>query len=462
MTATATASESGEVELHHDLPAGIVEWVASLGPGTVTRLERHVARREAWVVDVRRADGSVLEGFLRLEREPEADNPWSLEKETRIVEALASTVVPVPVVYGWNDDLHAALFERIPGRADLPAMDEATQHAVMTHFMEVVGDMHTLDLDTLTLPPMPMPTTALECALGEVDLILDKWSGFLETYSDPLITFGVDWLRRNAPTSIARVSLVQGDTGPVNFMFDGDRVNAVIDWEWGHFGDPMEDLGNICVREFWNPSGGLLGLFDHYEKSSGIPVDLDAVRYYRVQQNVRGMIPIHAVTMHAHPREPVAWYLAYRYVGDRSTCEALAEAMGLDVSIPSPLEDPGPADVLADAAKYALANDVAAAVTDPFVLSRLNDARILVDCMDRVRRFGPILEVVELDELELLLGVRPDSVATGMQTLTGAIAAHSLPDEAIVAYLLRRSVRLEQLYAPAVALYPERRWSPLE
>ena len=67
------------------------------------------------------------------------------------------------------------------------------------------------------------------------------------------------------PKTIARVSLVQGDTGPVNFMFDGDRVSAVIDFEWGHYGDPMEDLGNICVREFWNPSGGLTGLFKLYE-----------------------------------------------------------------------------------------------------------------------------------------------------------------------------------------------------
>ena len=58
------------------------------------------------------------------------------------------------------------------------------------------------------------------------------------------------------------------------------------------------------------------------------------MRYYRVQQNVRGMIPIHAVTVHAHPGEPVAWYLAYRYVGDRATCEALAAAAGIVVDPP--------------------------------------------------------------------------------------------------------------------------------
>ena len=58
------------MNLKHDLPEGTVEWIAEIGGGEITRLHRHVARREAWVVDVTRPDGSVLEGFLRLERVP--------------------------------------------------------------------------------------------------------------------------------------------------------------------------------------------------------------------------------------------------------------------------------------------------------------------------------------------------------------------------------------------------------
>ena len=73
----------------------------------------------------------------------------------------------------------------------------------------------------------------------------------------------------------------------------------------------------LAIKEV-NGSGGLKGLFKLYEQSSGIPYDRDATMYYRVQQNVRGMIPIHAVTVMAHPREPVAWFLAYRYIGDRA------------------------------------------------------------------------------------------------------------------------------------------------
>ena len=49
-----------------------------------------------------------------------------------------------------------------------------------------------------------------------------------------------------APTSPTRAtpgpSLVQGDTGPGNFLHDGRRVTAFLDFELGHLGDPMEDL----------------------------------------------------------------------------------------------------------------------------------------------------------------------------------------------------------------------------
>jgi hypothetical protein len=64
------------MEFTHDLPDGVTDWVASVAGGDVTRLERHVARREAWVVDVRCTDGTVLEGFLRIDRDPQPGNPW--------------------------------------------------------------------------------------------------------------------------------------------------------------------------------------------------------------------------------------------------------------------------------------------------------------------------------------------------------------------------------------------------
>ena len=454
------------MELKHDLPEGTVEWIAEVGGGEITALHRHVARREAWVVDVTRPDGTVLECFLRLERVPAGPrSSTSLVRETRIIQALASTDIPVPDVYGVNHELHCTLFERVKGRSDIDKIDDPRQQrAVMEDFIRVIARMHQLDLDDLDLADvMPyIPTTPQEAALNDVDLALEQWSSFLATYHDPLISYGVRWLRDNAPTTIARLSLVQGDTGPVNFMFDGDRVSAIIDLEWGHFGDPLEDLGNICVREFWNPSGGLTGLFTLYERESGIPYTKFAAQYYRVQQNVRGMIPIHAISVNAHPRESLAWFLCYRYLGDRATCESLAEAAGLVVERPTMPVDEGDRDILSEAAVWSLERDVEPHLSDPFARSRVGDASILIRIMDRKRRYGATLDAIECEELTPLLGARPATRAEGTVELDRIINEGDVDDAAVITYLTRRAYRDEWLFEPAVSLYPARNWSPLD
>ncbi|MEZ4216443.1 MAG: phosphotransferase [Myxococcota bacterium] len=449
-----------------DLPDGLLEWVARTGGGDVARLERHVARREAWVVDVARPDGTTLEGFLRLQREAGVD-PRRLERETRIVEALGARGIPVPAVHGWNAALRATLFERDRGRSDIDKLeDRARQRAVMEDFVRVVARVHALDPDELGLDDVMAyrPKTPRECALAEVDAVVAQWRPFLERNADPLTTYGLQWLERFAPDAVARVSLVQGDTGPVNFLFQDDRVSAVVDWELGHYGDPLEDLGNIAVREFWNPSGGLDGLFALYARESGIPYDRFRARYYAVHQNVRGMIPIHWVCANAHPRESLAWYLAYRYVGDRATAEMLALAMEVEVERPEMPEGEGDGgrDVLADAALYAQERDVAPRLADPFAASRARDVATLVACMDRRRRHAAALDAALCEDVAALLGGRFDAGAGALRALDAAVRAGGLDDAALLRVLARKAWRDEWLHAPAVALYPERRWSAFD
>ncbi|MFK7897772.1 MAG: phosphotransferase [Myxococcota bacterium] len=452
-------------ELDHDLPAGMTEWISQVGEGEIVTLRRHVARREAWIVDIKRSDGSVLEGFLRLQRETEKVDPRRLERETRITQALGKTDIPATQVYGWNGDLRATLFSRDPGSADIDRLEDAAQQrAIMEDFMRVLARMHQLDLDALGIDDVMSrrPTTAKETALDSVHEIENQWKFFLKGYQDPLTTYGLQWLERFVPEEVARVSLVQGDTGPVNFMFQGDRVSSIIDWELGHWGDPMEDLGNIMVREFYNPSGGLTGLFDLYSEASGIPYARFAAQYYAVHQNVRGMIPIHYVCLNAHPRESLASYLCYRYVGDRATVEMLAAAMEIEIARPEMPEAAGERDVLAEAAIYAQEKDVVPKLEDAFATSRADAVRMLIACMDRKRRFGPAIEEIDCEELGTLLGQRPASRAEGLIQLEEAIQARKLEDEPLIQYLARNAYRDEWLYAPAVDLYPARSWSEID
>jgi aminoglycoside phosphotransferase (APT) family kinase protein len=446
---------------NQDLPTGIPEWLGEVCKGQITRLERHTARREAWVVDVQDSKGEVAEGFLRLERAPILGDPWSLARETRIVEALHETPVPVPRVLARNDLLACTLFERVRGRADLQNAPPDQQRPVMEHFFDIIADLHTIDIERFPPDEFPRPASIRDCALGEMDLVTNRWKGFLSSYQDPLITYGIDWLERYVPTSIPRVSLVQGDTGPANFLFEDHRVTSVIDWEWGHLGDPMEDLGNICVREFWNPSGGLSGLMERYQQRSGLEVNLHAVRYYRVQQNMRGMIPIAERTIIADPHEPLAWYLAYRYIGDRATLEAMAESMGITIERPEMPADTGTVDPLAASAGWANEHDVQPALTSAFARARATEVSVLVKCMERVRRLGNEIERADLGELSTLLGRRIGNVTSGNAELDAAIRSRHLDDQQLIRFLGRRAYRLEWLYSPVTLLYPNRQWAPL-
>ncbi|MGB1141708.1 MAG: phosphotransferase, partial [Halioglobus sp.] len=328
---------------------------------------------------------------------------------------------------------------------------------------DIIARLHQLDADDLKLDDKlgDKPATAAECALDDVDRQLQQFDSFLSQYTDPLITYAVQWLRRHAPESVARISLVQGDTGPVNFMFEGDKVTAVVDWEWGHWGDPMEDLGNICVREFWNPSGGLKGLFQRYQAASGIPYNRFSAQYYRIQQNVRGMIPIHVACHYMPEGQSLAWYLCYRYIGDRSTCEALADAMGISIEKPQFPEERAPGN-FARAVGNHLRTDIEPALSSKFAQSRAADIAILVECMERVHHYGELLQAQECAEVSALLGQPLPDYTQAMSELNAAIIDGKLSDEDVIPYLARRAYRDEWLHWPVTRLYPDRQWSPLD
>ncbi|MET0270823.1 MAG: phosphotransferase family protein [Sphingomonas sp.] len=444
-----------------NLSEAVLDWVAGTLGGRITRLDRAVARREAWLVDARRPDGTTIEAFLRIERDRHPDDPSSLAKEVAVLAALARTDVPVPGVYGSSEALGVALFERLRGRPDLPDAPVEQQRAVMRDFIAVVARLHSLDPEVLGLEQLARPATPAECALGEVDRLVRRHADFLARGYDPLLRYGIAWLRRFVPESVARVSLVQGDTGPTNFMFEGDRVASVFDWEWAHFGDPIEDLGNIATREFWNPSGGMAGLLDHYAAATGFAADRDRVRYYCVQQQIRGMIGIHRATVQASPHEPITWYLAYRYIGDRATCEAIADAMHVRLDAPDLPEEHDAADPLAEAAVHALNADIAPGTSGDLAAARIRDVEIMIRCMDRVARYGRQVDDAERAEAEALLGIALPDVAAAAAALNRAIDAGGLDDAALLRFLYRRAARREWLYLPCTRLYPDRAWSPL-
>ena len=66
----------------------------------------------------------------------------------------------------------------------------------------------------------------------------------------PVFELALQWLKRHRPPDPARLSLVHGDFRNGNLVVDEGGLRAVLDWEMAHLGDPMEDLGWICVNSW--------------------------------------------------------------------------------------------------------------------------------------------------------------------------------------------------------------------
>jgi len=85
------------------------------------------------------------------------------------------------------------------------------------------------------------------------------------------------------------MTLVHNDFRNGNFLVNGAGIVAVLDWEIAHIGDPMRDLGWICVNS-WRfggdkPVGGFgdyQDLFRGYEEVSGQPVNIEQVKFWEV------------------------------------------------------------------------------------------------------------------------------------------------------------------------------------
>ncbi|HEY0597327.1 phosphotransferase family protein [Sphingopyxis sp.] len=115
------------------------------------------------------------------------------------------------------------------------------------------------------------------------------------TIRRPVFDLAFRWLTDNAPPVPAEPKLVHGDFRNGNLMIGPDGLRAVLDWELAHVGDPMEDLGWICVNS-WRfgridlPVGGFGTLDDllaGYELISGSRLDRSAVHWWEVYGTIR-------------------------------------------------------------------------------------------------------------------------------------------------------------------------------
>ena len=115
-----------------------------------------------------------------------------------------------------------------------------------------------------------------------------------------------DPLASGEPSAVGRARVVHGDFRNGNFIVGPEGIRAVLDWELAHLGDPLEDLGWLCVKA-WRfgeePVVGGFGSVDDlvaaYEAESGTVVDRAALHWWQVLGTLKwGIICIHQAERH--------------------------------------------------------------------------------------------------------------------------------------------------------------------
>jgi aminoglycoside phosphotransferase (APT) family kinase protein len=109
----------------------------------------------------------------------------------------------------------------------------------------------------------------------------------------PAVELGLRWVAEHLPAAPRR-SVVHGDFRNGNLIIGDDGVRCVLDWELAQIGDPMLDLGWLCVKT-WRFGGPLpVGGFGHrddlfraYERAGGGAVDPAHVRFWEAFGCVR-------------------------------------------------------------------------------------------------------------------------------------------------------------------------------
>ncbi len=445
------------------LPQDLLDWIETTADGKITGFRRHNARREAWAIDLER-NGQAERLFLRIDRALAngLHSTRNLHRETLLIQALADHDIPAQRILGWNDRHCAALQSWVPGTGALQNEPREHQQAVMLEFMDIVARMHRIDVTALQIPGFEVPTTPLQHSLLEIEAVEEpQLFPVSACSSNPLAAFGKRWLINHAPTRVQATSLVQGDTGPGNFMSDGDHVTALVDWEWAHFGDPMEDLGNIWLRDFFNPSSGgdLRACFERYAHSSGLELQYDSIFYYRVHQLVRSVIGLVYLTEHLDWKTPVPMNLGYRAVIDIETCAAMAEWAGLPLRQAKPLPET-PDDAIHATLARQMNQLVLPQLDDAFTRSLVQGHADTLHYLALQARHQAEFDAAELDSLRTLLGNDVRDLGQGQKQLLGVIEGLAIADEApVLEHLYGVAVRQAQLMAPLTRTWSQCSWA---
>ncbi len=215
----------------------------------------------------------------------------AVDREYRVLAALADTDVPVARVYHLCEDPEVIgsifyIMEFCDGNvhwaSSLEDVSSNQQRTKMYDEMSrVMAAIHSVDLEKVGLSDYGRPGNYFQRQY-------DRWSAQYkasELKPIPEMNQVIEWLGNNIPEDDGKVSLVHGDYRLDNLMFsaDNERVIAVLDWELSTLGHPYADLAYQCMGmrlPSGNGPGASSGLLGVDTQALGIPSEQDYIDSY--------------------------------------------------------------------------------------------------------------------------------------------------------------------------------------
>jgi aminoglycoside phosphotransferase (APT) family kinase protein len=254
------------------------------------------ASQETWSFDIVHPDGNI--GAI-LRRAPPGygaapSRAAGLNAEAKLMQLAYEAGLPSPRVLHVlrpQEELGTGfIMQRVEGetiaRKILRDAKFASARPILARQLgQVAAGIHGLPL--AKLPELRRMTAAKEIAELERDYRSFDWPR-------PVFELALRWLRERDPGPSPEVTLVHGDFRHGNLIIGPEGLRAVLDWELAHTGDPMEDLGWICVNswrfgEIDKPVGGFgtrEELFAGYE-TAGRRVEAERVKFWEVMGTLR-------------------------------------------------------------------------------------------------------------------------------------------------------------------------------
>jgi aminoglycoside phosphotransferase (APT) family kinase protein len=195
-----------------------------------------------------------------------------------------------------DEDVIGAPFyvmERVPGEpivAEIPAeLDTPPERRrIAEELIDSLVEIHAVDWQAVGLEGFGKPTGYLERQLRRFKGLWD----LNKTREIEAVENVGAWLGEHLPES-GPATIVHGDYRLGNTMFAPGapaRLAAVLDWEMATIGDPLADLGYLCMMwtEAGDPEVGLRAHLGNVTRAEGFPTRAELIALYE-QRSGRSM-----------------------------------------------------------------------------------------------------------------------------------------------------------------------------